>query len=111
MTVMDETMKPKPNLKEYLDPAGVAVLKKRLGTGQITPKIFKETLKRQMVSQFFQEYTHPVERAWEKMVRVLTRERSLIRRRGDTQHGSDGEDTVRIDWGQPFPLPPSKNAS
>lgn len=106
MNNIHDTMPTKTNLREYLDPTGVNVLKKRLIAGQITPVVFKETLKRQMVSQFFQDYTHPVDRAWEKMTKILTRERSLIRRRQEEAHHA--ENGIQIDWGQPFPLPPSK---
>ncbi len=105
MTTMDTAMAKIPDLKQYLDPTGVQVLKKRLVAGQITPTVFKQTLTRQMVSQFFLEYTHPVDRAWEKMTGILRRERSLIRRADkDKKELSEPETGLS----HPFPLPSSK---
>ncbi|WP_144079183.1 hypothetical protein [Nitrospina gracilis] len=101
-------MAKKPDLKQYLDPTGVQVLKKRLVAGQITPTVFKQTLTRQMVSQFFLEYTHPVDRAWEKMTGILRRERSLIRHTAKNRKQLEDAETG---FSQPFPLPSSKKCS
>lgn len=47
-----------------LDPQGVRVLKRRLISGQITPRLFKDILKRQMVRDYFQSHPHPVMESW-----------------------------------------------
>ena len=47
-------------LRNHLDPAALRILKKRLVSGKITPQVFKDILKRQMVKYFFQSYQHPI---------------------------------------------------
>ncbi|NIQ02966.1 MAG: hypothetical protein GWM98_08980 [Nitrospinaceae bacterium] len=60
-------------LRNQLDPRGIQVLKKRLAAGEITPQVFKDILKRQMVKQFFQSYRNPImefihgHRPWKKV--------------------------------------------
>ncbi|CAI2717815.1 hypothetical protein [Nitrospina watsonii] len=105
MMTLDDAMTSTTDLKRYLDPTGVHVLKKRLRSGQITPTIFKQTLKRQMVSQFFMDYTHPVDRVWSKMATILRRERRLIDTRSQN---NGGEPEAQPELGQPFPMPTSK---
>lgn len=53
-------------LRNHLDPTALRILKKRLVTGKITPQVFKDILKRQMVKYFFQSYRHPLIKSWEK---------------------------------------------
>ncbi|MCF8720121.1 hypothetical protein [Nitrospina gracilis] len=107
MNATDTATRKKPDLKQYLDPTGVQVLKKRLIAGQITPSVFKQTLTRQMVSQFFLEYTHPVDHALEKMAGILKRERSLIRQAAKNRKEAVDADS-ETGLSQPFPLPSSK---
>ena len=40
-------------LRNYLDPIAIRILRKRLVSGEITPQVFKDILKRQMVKYFF----------------------------------------------------------
>ncbi|MFQ5483294.1 MAG: hypothetical protein ACE5ER_11115, partial [Nitrospinaceae bacterium] len=46
-------------LSSMLDPRGLQVLKKKLIAGQISPQVFKEVLKRQMVKLALQHRTRP----------------------------------------------------
>ncbi len=50
-----------------LDPNGVHFLEKRLMAGEISPHVFKDILKHQMVKQYFQDYVHPLDRVWERV--------------------------------------------
>lgn len=52
-------------LRNHLDPTALRILKKRLVSGKITPQVFKDILKRQMVKYFFQSYRHPLTISWE----------------------------------------------
>jgi hypothetical protein len=52
-------------LRSYLDPIAIRILKKRLVSGEITPQVFKDILKRQMVKYFFQNYRNPLAATWE----------------------------------------------
>jgi len=52
-------------LRNHLDPTALRILKKRLVSGKITPQVFKDILKRQMVKYFFQSYRHPLIKSWE----------------------------------------------
>jgi hypothetical protein len=52
-------------LRNHLDPTALRILKKRLVSGKITPQVFKDILKRQMVKYFFQSYRHPLINSWE----------------------------------------------
>jgi hypothetical protein len=52
-------------LRNHLDPTAIRVLKKRLISGKITPQVFKDILRRQMVKYFFQVYRHPLIKSWE----------------------------------------------
>ena len=52
-------------LRNHLDPTALRILKKRLASGKITPQVFKDILKRQMVKYFFQSYRHPLLKSWE----------------------------------------------
>lgn len=54
-------------LRDYLDPTAIRILKKRLVSGKITPRVFKDILKRQMVKYFFQTYRHPLIKSWENL--------------------------------------------
>ncbi len=56
-------------LRSYLDPTALRILKKRLVSGKITPQVFKDILKRQMVKYFFQSYRHPLIKSWENWQR------------------------------------------
>jgi hypothetical protein len=47
-------------LRSHLDATALRILKKRLVSGKITPQVFKDILKRQMVKYFFQTYRHPL---------------------------------------------------
>ena len=47
-------------LRNHLDPTAIRILKKRLVSGKITPQVFKDILKRQMIKYFFQSYRHPL---------------------------------------------------
>jgi hypothetical protein len=51
-------------LRNHLDPTALRILKKRLVSGKITPQVFKDILKRQMVKYFFQSYRHPLIESW-----------------------------------------------
>jgi len=52
-------------LRNHLDPIAIRILKKRLVSGKITPQVFKDILKRQMVKYFFQSYRHPLIESWD----------------------------------------------
>ena len=52
-------------LRTHLDPTALRILKKRLVSGKITPQVFKDILKRQMVKYFFQSYRHPLINSWD----------------------------------------------
>ena len=52
-------------LRSYLDPIAIRILRKRLVSGGITPQVFKDILKRQMVKYFFQNYRSPLATTWE----------------------------------------------
>jgi hypothetical protein len=51
-------------LRSHLDATALRILKKRLVSGRITPQVFKDILKRQMVKYFFQTYRHPLIGNW-----------------------------------------------
>ncbi len=51
-------------LRSHLDPTALRILKKRLVSGKITPQVFKDILKRQMVKYFFQTHRHPLLISW-----------------------------------------------
>ena len=55
----------KGELRSHLNPKALRVLKKRLAAGKITPQVFKDILKQQMVKYFFQTYRHPLIKSWE----------------------------------------------
>jgi hypothetical protein len=52
-------------LRNHLNPTALRVLKKRLAAGKITPQVFKDILKQQMVKYFFQTYRHPLMKSCE----------------------------------------------
>ncbi len=52
-------------LRSYLDPIAIRILKKRLVSGAITPQVFKDILKRQMVKYFFRNYRNPLATTWQ----------------------------------------------
>ena len=52
-------------LRSHLNPTAVRILKKRLVSGKITPQVFKDILKQQMIKYFFQTYRHPLKKTWE----------------------------------------------
>ena len=58
-------------LRNHLDPIAIRILKKRLVSGKITPQVFKDILKRQMVKYFFQTYRHPLIESWENLRRSV----------------------------------------
>ncbi len=47
-------------LRSHLDPTAIRILKKRLVSGKITPRVFKDILRRQMVKYFFKSHQHPL---------------------------------------------------
>ena len=51
-------------LRSYLDPTALRILGKRLVAGKITPQVFKDILKQQMVKYYFQTYRHPLLKFW-----------------------------------------------
>ena len=52
-------------LKSHLNPTALRILKKRLISGKITPQVFKDILKQQMIKYFFRTYRHPLLKSWE----------------------------------------------
>lgn len=68
------------NLNLSLDPQGVRFLEKRLLAGEISPHVFKDILKYQMVKQYFQDYVHPFARVWGKMMNFITTRLKFIRK-------------------------------
>ena len=52
-------------LRSQLNPSALRILKKRLVSGKITPQVFKDILKQQMIKYFFQTYRHPLLKSWE----------------------------------------------
>lgn len=51
-------------LRTYLDPTALRILEKRLVSGKITPQVFKDILKQQMVKYYLQTYRHPLLKFW-----------------------------------------------
>ncbi len=71
-------------LRNHLDPTALRILKKRLVSGKITPQVFKDILKRQMVKYFFQSYRHPLLKSWKNcwrspLNRLRDRESAALR--------------------------------
>ena len=64
---MNSTKNMNKNLNFSLDSNGVHFLEKRLIAGEISPHVFKDILKRQMVKQYFHDYVHPLDRVWQKV--------------------------------------------
>ncbi|MDH5761622.1 MAG: hypothetical protein OEZ51_01455 [Nitrospinota bacterium] len=58
-------------LRSHLDPTGIRILKKRLASGKITPQVFKDILRRQMVKYYFQTHRHPLAQSWETFRRSV----------------------------------------
>jgi hypothetical protein len=58
-------------LRSHLDPTGIRILKKRLVSGKITPQVFKDILRRQMVKYYFQTHRHPLAKSWENWRRSV----------------------------------------
>ncbi len=58
-------------LRSYLDPIAIRILKKRLISGHITPQVFKDILKRQMVKYFFRNYENPLAITWSGWTRAV----------------------------------------
>ena len=52
-------------LRSHLNPMALRILKNRLASGKITPQVFKDILKQQMIKYFFQTYRHPLIISWE----------------------------------------------
>ncbi len=52
------------DLLNQLDPRAVRALKRRLASGQITPRMFKDILRRQMVRTYFEAHPHAVRESW-----------------------------------------------
>ena len=79
---------PNEELKSHLNPTAVRILKKRLVSGKITPQVFKDILKQQMVKYFFQTYRHPLMKTWENCWRSAKRlrknHRSALLQSGET---------------------------
>ena len=68
-------------LRSYLDPTALRVLEKRLVSGKITPQVFKDILKQQMIKYYFQTYRHPLLKLWGNW-----------RRSGQKPPGENGDD-------------------
>lgn len=58
-------------LRKHLDPIAIRILKKRLVSGQITPQVFKDILKRQMIKYFFQNHENSLTGAWSGWTRAV----------------------------------------
>ena len=76
-------------LRDYLDPAVLRTLQKRLMRGQISQGVFKETLKRMMVGHFFNQYSHPVESLGRKIKAFLFMELKLPQRDPQSEPGEE----------------------
>lgn len=61
-------------LKSHLNPTALRILKKRLVSGKITPQVFKDILKQQMIRYFFQTYRHPLIKTWENYWRFTKKQ-------------------------------------
>ena len=77
---MNGTNSMNKNLNLSLDPNGVRFLEKRLMAGEITPHVFKDILKRQMIKQYFQNYVHPLGRAWQRVTEFTQTRFQFIRK-------------------------------
>ena len=55
-------------LSAMLDPRGVRILKRKLLAGEITPRVFKEVLKRQMVKQALQRRSFSRPERWADLI-------------------------------------------
>lgn len=51
-------------LRSHLDPRALRALKRRLMSGQITPGLFKDILRQQMVRTYFEAHPNPVMESW-----------------------------------------------
>jgi len=91
-------------LRAQLDPRGLRVLKKRLLAGEITPKVYKDILKRQMVKQYFQNYVPPLTRFKDHMKGTI---RSGFRLKSNQQGVASGE-FPRIELEELFAMHRSK---
>lgn len=79
-------------LKSHLNPTAIRILKKRLVSGKITPQVFKDILKQQMIKQFFRNYRHPLLRAWENCWKS-DKNPQRENRRAASSHGQDDLET------------------
>jgi len=68
------------NLNFSLDPQRVRFLEKRLLAGEISPHVFKDILKYQMVKQYFQDHVHPFDRVWRKIMNLTKTRVKFIRK-------------------------------
>jgi hypothetical protein len=66
-------------LRSHLNPTALQILKKRLVSGRITPQVFKDILKQQMIKYFFQTYRHPLLKSWENRWGSPRKQRKDIR--------------------------------
>jgi len=80
----------KGELRSHLNPTALRVLKKRLAAGKITPQVFKDILKQQMVKYFFQTYRHPLMKSCENYL-LFPKKRS-----GDHRSATSKKDTFEI---------------
>ena len=51
-------------LRSQLDPRAIRILRNRLVRGEITPRLFKDILRRQMVRYYFEAHPHPLTETW-----------------------------------------------
>ena len=66
---------PEVELKNHLNPTAIRILKKRLVSGTITPQVFKDILKQQMIKHYFRNYRHPLVKVWDKCLRYSKKTR------------------------------------
>lgn len=66
-------------LRSHLNPSALRILKKRLVSGKITPQVFKDILKQQMIKYFFQTYRHPLLKSWENYWQPAKKQRKVTR--------------------------------
>ena len=83
---------PNDELRSHLNPSALRILKKRLASGRITPRVFKDILKQQMVKYFFQTYRHPLLKSWENYWQFAKKDRKESNGAA-AQPGSNGPET------------------
>lgn len=83
------------DMKSFLDPRGVNVLKKKLIAGEISPKLFKEVLKRQMLKQYYQRHSRSMGALMKSLFRNLAK---IVQQRRDArQDNRQAQPTLDMD--------------